>query len=243
MPNSDEPKRPNRSHIDYTGHKVANLTFVAYIGLEHCHRMWLMRCDCGNMRKMRLAHILNGRSKTCGSCLSEDPFRRKYQELLREYVRVKGHTGNRPHDTYHNFKRKGILCAEWDKDFMAFLKHWLALTGTTLEDWFRPNVPIREFMTYRPDKDLPASPDNLSVQFFDTRRQFHQKTWLYWKQLREQGLLATELHNDYRLFITTFGLKVTGKVLRRRDLTAKHSESNSYWTWTNKNSSNSSTTE
>lgn len=224
------------AHEDYTGQQVGSLTYL-HEGplLESNHRTWVLRCECGNTCTAPLEAIRRGKYASCGHCLPESIFERRLKVLTRERtnfyrkIGVQRFPNIRPYDTWSDFKKVGNLCPEWEDDFPAFFQHWLKLTGTTIDEWFDRNVPWRHFETYRPDQDQPASVSNLSLSKYTTERAWHTDTHLYWKKLKDRRLLSEELEDSYLLFLNTFGVKTTGQLLKRKDLTQLHTKDNSEW--------------
>lgn len=54
---------------DLTGHKFEKLTVIKYIDKDRLGKsIWLCKCDCGNMTKVRGDCLTTGNSKTCGDC-------------------------------------------------------------------------------------------------------------------------------------------------------------------------------
>ena len=220
---------------DYTGQRVGKLVYLEPGPLlPNNHRTWLMQCDCGIVKPIPLEGIRRGKYQSCGHCLPESIFRRRFALLWRERVRFFRRFTNsipniRPYDTWRGFKRSGLLCPEWEESFVDFLHYWLLLTGTTIDEWFERDVPWRHFETYRPDQDKPASPDNLSLSKFHGERAWHKDTYLYWRKLKSHHLLCPDLEDSYLLFLNTFGVKVAGRLLKRKDFTELHSKDNSEW--------------
>lgn len=57
-----------QSRKDYTGQKFGRLTAIAPAGSKGGVTRWLMRCDCGTEKVMRIGNVVSGSSKGCG-CL------------------------------------------------------------------------------------------------------------------------------------------------------------------------------
>ena len=221
---------------DYTGQRVGKLVYLEPGPLKaNSHRTWVMQCDCGNVTIVPLEAIRRGRYVSCGHCLSDNIFHRQFSLLWRERIKYYRKLGQRfvpnirPYDTWYGFKKNGQLCPEWESSFVDFLQYWLVLTGTTLEEWFEHDVPWRSFETYRPDEDQPASPENLELAKFISERAWHQDTYCYWRKLKRLHLLSPELEDSYLLFLNSFGVKVAGRLLKRKDITKLHSYENSEW--------------
>lgn len=65
--------------LDLTGQRYGRLTAVEYTG-RYCGkiRLWLCRCDCGQLCEVMLNNLRSGHTQSCG-CLSRDePNRKKY---------------------------------------------------------------------------------------------------------------------------------------------------------------------
>ena len=54
--------------IDLTGHKFGKLTALEYKGDKSAsgERMWVCKCECGNVKLIQRKHLQNGYTKSCG---------------------------------------------------------------------------------------------------------------------------------------------------------------------------------
>jgi len=51
---------------DYTGQKFGHFTVVKYLGKNNGHIKWLCRCDCGTEKSVRISHLIDGNTVSCG---------------------------------------------------------------------------------------------------------------------------------------------------------------------------------
>jgi hypothetical protein len=122
-----------------------------------------------------------------------------------------------------------LLCDEWKDNFSLFLEYYLEVGGFKLSDFKGPNVPWSYHKVTRPDESKPFGPGNMLVMAFRTERAWHEPTYKYWRKLATQGTLDDAMKTSYVLFLTTFGIKERGYLLRRKDITQTHSAKNSEW--------------
>lgn len=117
----------------FIGQKYGRLTIIDYLGKSY----FLCKCNCGNIKKIRKDHLINGDIKSCG-CISK-----RYNNVKRQFHNG---TGTRLYSIYRNIKRRcfskndklykyygerGItMCKEWQDNFKLF-KSWSINNGYT----------------------------------------------------------------------------------------------------------------
>jgi hypothetical protein len=77
---SGRKKRRVRCNEDLTGRTFCRLTVVGLDRSSNYGRFWIVRCSCGEERRVRTAKLLNGEHKSCG-CMR--------RELMANYLESK----------------------------------------------------------------------------------------------------------------------------------------------------------
>lgn len=183
-------------------------------------------CDCGHEVAVRIDRL--GKTQACIQCS------KKYDCLYKQHPEVpRNIRASHAWEMWNNMlcreRDRGVqVCDEWH-DFENFLPWYLEVTGLPLSDVLRGrNGALSFFRADRIDKERPWSSENFSVTKFVTERARDKITYEYWYGLKQQGLLSEEVL-QYKAFINAFGLKISGWLLTRRDLTLPHSTTNSFW--------------
>lgn len=133
----------NRFYEDLTGKVIGRLTVVKEVGTRktavgNSRRYWVCRCECGKLKNIPAAGLLNKERPTqsCG-CLVPDRAREaNYKHgnckmsdgrTLPEYQSWRGMKNrclNENSPRYHDWGGRGIkICSEWVDDFMAFYEY------------------------------------------------------------------------------------------------------------------------
>lgn len=127
------------ARVDLSGRRFGRLTAIRATD-ERTHDggvLWLCRCDCGNVCKVKTAYLISGHTSSCG-CLSREkasangkiPHYKHNGSRTRLYgvwrnMLQRCYSPNK--DNYPNYGGRGItVCDEWKKDFGAFQKWALA---------------------------------------------------------------------------------------------------------------------
>lgn len=115
---------------DLTGKRFERWT-VLNRGTPHPKRtLWVCKCSCGTVREVVADSLTRGASTSCG-CLHRELVAQRFtthgKSDTPEFI-IWAHIVSRctnPNDTaFKNYGGRGIrICAEWKKDFAAFLKH------------------------------------------------------------------------------------------------------------------------
>ena len=125
--------------IDLTGQKFGRLTALEPVGTNsHGNRVWLCKCDCGNMYEVSVDSLRNGRTKSCGCLHSEVTKERNIKRvvhggrgtrLYRIWRGIKTRCQNENNKDYKHYGGRGIkICNEWNKNFAAF-RDWALANG------------------------------------------------------------------------------------------------------------------
>jgi hypothetical protein len=117
------------------GDRFDRLTILAEVD-QGRHRMFVCRCDCGEERCVRGAHLRNGATRSCG-CLAREVNRErmrlqprthgaavhgKRSSEYRSWDAMKGRCLNPSATGYARYGARGItVCDRWRDDFAAFL--------------------------------------------------------------------------------------------------------------------------
>ena len=110
------------------------------------NRAVLCRCDCGNIKKIRLLHLVRGRIKSCG-CLTGESHGGADTKLYKKWRAIKYRCYVSPY--FNNYIENGVtVCDEWNKSFIAF-REW------ALNNGYKPELQID-----RIDNNKGYSPDN-----------------------------------------------------------------------------------
>lgn len=120
------------------------------------------KCDCGKEKIIRLQHLVNGHTKSCGCWNNEAASQRmtkmnfkhgkadlKNNRLYRTYHSIKCRCYNKNYAQYKDYGGKGIVvCEKWNNDYLSFEK-W------ALENGYQDNLTID-----RKDNNGNYEPDN-----------------------------------------------------------------------------------
>lgn len=119
--------------LDLSGKRFGLLTVVRLSGKNKFRRnTWLCRCDCGNESNPTTAALRSGNTRSCG-CQANIGNRTRTHggtvggKKTPEYVAWRGmltRCYNPKAPNYRYYGARGVtVCAEWRKDFAAFLAH------------------------------------------------------------------------------------------------------------------------
>jgi len=94
------------------------------------NRVFECKCKCGNIKTVRLVHLIRGRTKSCG-CITTKSGKPRHYKCGTDIYKIWNYMRNRCHPNYfekHLYFDKGIkVCDLWENDFEEFEK--FALTN------------------------------------------------------------------------------------------------------------------
>lgn len=138
---------------DITGMRFGSLVAIRRVGeTSDRESLWLMKCDCGNERIVRLGHLRRGATTTCGH--NAKPHDKEDERLYRVFHGMKARCYNENNNVYKFYGAKGVrVCDEWLNDFQSF-RDWAMANG------YDPHAPRGECTIDRVDPYGDYSPDN-----------------------------------------------------------------------------------
>lgn len=93
----------------------------------HKQTVWLCKCDCGQITRVQLQSLRNGRTKSCGCLRFENPrtFNTKHgmrnTKIYKKWAGMKNRCFNPNTERFGDYGGRGItVCEEWKDDFQAF---------------------------------------------------------------------------------------------------------------------------
>ena len=121
--------------MDLVGKRFGKWAVLEYSHHVGNHKYWLCRCDCGNIKPVRQQNLVEGKSKSCGSCHGEKNIgdrTRKHGDfgkpLYCVWAAMKRRCFNKNVAYYEDYGGRGItVCDEWI-DYIPF-KEWALSTG------------------------------------------------------------------------------------------------------------------
>lgn len=124
--------------IDLTGKKFGRLTVLysegkIYNSKNRCY-YWMCRCDCGNLKSVRGAHLKNGLVNSCG-CLKKEklsiPKKHGFcdTKIYGVWEGIKDRCYRQKNSSYKNYGGRGIImCEDWKNNFSNFY-NWAIQNG------------------------------------------------------------------------------------------------------------------
>lgn len=126
-------------YVDRRGKRYGRLVAIKDVGrtTKQGDVIWLCKCDCGNLARVRGSSLTSGNTRSCG-CLAEEGRNRfitaatKHGEyntsLYRVWCSMKHRCLNKNDQSYHNYGGRGInVCDEW-LNYEAF-RDWAIANG------------------------------------------------------------------------------------------------------------------
>lgn len=125
---------------DLTGRKYGKLTVLNRDSNTNAgDTTWVCLCECGNIKTIRRAGLVTGRTKSCGCLLSESSKNRMINlatkhgksshKLYRVWASMKGRCLDKGDSSYSNYGGRGIsICHDWMNDFNIFY-NWAISNG------------------------------------------------------------------------------------------------------------------
>lgn len=122
--------------MDFVGRKFGRLTVLKIVGMaENYQKIYLCKCDCGTVKKIRRGALRSGATVSCGCYNREKILGNKnnykhgltpwgYHSAPRVYKSwsgMKQRCYNPKNKSYINYGGRGItMCEEWKNSFQAF---------------------------------------------------------------------------------------------------------------------------
>lgn len=121
--------------IDLTGQKFGRLTVIKRVENKGKNTYWLCKCDCGNIKSVRVDSLKNGSIKSCG-CYQKEMIKKCHTihnkchtRLHSIWSNMKQRCFNKNAKRYSQYGGRGItVCEEWKNDFMSFYD-WAMANG------------------------------------------------------------------------------------------------------------------
>lgn len=116
--------------VDYAGSRFGRWVVVGIEGWGGSSR-WLLRCDCGTEKVMRIINVLKGVSTSCG-CYNAELRTRHGMSRSRPYkiwAQMRNRCGNPSNDNFPNYGGRGIaVCERWEvfENFWADMREGYA---------------------------------------------------------------------------------------------------------------------
>lgn len=93
---------------DIANQRFSKLVAIKRVGSnKNGESMWLLRCDCGNETTVRLAHVIDGNTKSCG-CLRHPQDDLSKSAAYKSYVDAYQRCTNQRRKEFHNYGGRGI---------------------------------------------------------------------------------------------------------------------------------------
>lgn len=122
--------------VDISGNKFGRLTALKVDHSDGHSNFWLCKCECGNLIVVRLQHLRQGMTKSCGCLQREICKTRGEKSKIGERTRTHGLSNhplhnvwngmktrcyNRNHKYFHRYGGRGIsVCDAWRDNFLDF---------------------------------------------------------------------------------------------------------------------------
>ena len=181
-----------RTNINVVGQKFGKLIVVEMIvrGVEE-HLKCLVKCECGNIKVVRVSHLQNGNTQSCGCNTNfkhgESRGSRTPEYRIWKQMRIRCNNSTVPE--WKNYGGRGIKVC----------KRWETYTNFLMDMGRRPS---KNYSLNRIDNDGDYEPINCE---WSTRKQQARNTqntkYLIWHgEIKPQSEIAEILNVDYNLF-------------------------------------------
>lgn len=160
-------------------------------------RMFECRCECGNIKNVQLACLINGHSTSCGCEQKKKAAQAQLKHGLADrhplyltWKNMKKRCNNPNASEYANYGGRGIkVCKEWSEDFKVFY------------DWSIENGWNKELSIDRIDNTKDYTPDNCRwtdnmTQMNNTSRNYYV---IYNNKTYTLSTLASYLNIPYNI--------------------------------------------
>ena len=121
------------------GNKYNRLTVIEYdFTNKHHVKYYKCKCDCGELKSIRMTSITSGSTKSCG-CLNEELKRQrkprfkhgfaKKEALYNTWLNMRRRCYDIKNNRYENYGGRGIrVCEDWNKEYIPF-RDWAYSNG------------------------------------------------------------------------------------------------------------------
>lgn len=120
---------------DLTGKRFGKLTVLEKAGRQGTSQLWLCRCDCGNLVKIRANSLVRLGRDSCGCRTSEKISKARFlhgetnSRLYNIWRSIKKRCLLPKTQGYKNYGGRGIeVCEEWKNSYLAF-RDWALKNG------------------------------------------------------------------------------------------------------------------
>ena len=114
-----------------SGDRYGMLTVIEELEKIEYQRRILCRCDCGRIKIIRMCHLRNGGSRSCGCLARTNPLKHGLSNhiLYSVWCNIKTRCYNPNNNAYKNYGARGIaMCPEWINNFKSFYE-WAINSG------------------------------------------------------------------------------------------------------------------
>ena len=130
-----------KAKIIKAGQKFSHLTIIKEIESRNKKRRFLVMCECGKIKEVALANLLNGNTISCG-CIKSRKHNMSNTRIYHIWQGIRYRCYTKTCSTYKNYGAKGIkVCEDWNKSFENFY-FWAIQNGyndTLTIDRINPN--------------------------------------------------------------------------------------------------------
>ncbi len=113
-----------RKIIINKGDKFGKLTAIKFDYKKYGHQYWIFKCECGNIKTMRLCQVKSGKTKSCG-CLNIGNYKHgmSKSKIWMLWQGIKKRCFDKKHISYHRYGGREItVCKRWlgERGFQHF---------------------------------------------------------------------------------------------------------------------------
>ena len=128
----------HNNNLNFIGKKFGNFTVIDIVKRDdeyHHEWQWVCRCDCGNIKTHKPAHLKSGKIVSCGchkARLSSERMKKHGDSTSRLYhcwLDMKARCSRKNHPKYSSYGGRGVeVCSEWQNDYAIF-HEWAVNNG------------------------------------------------------------------------------------------------------------------